>query len=82
MDREIEEVLYNLIRRIWKEETVPEDLVRGLFVMVYKGKGSSDDLTKYKCICLLNHAHKILSAVLLRRLASECEEWLPEHQQI
>eukprot|EP01050_Picozoa_sp_SAG11_P030122 SAG11_NODE_8779_length_977_cov_1.796128_1_plen_271_part_00 len=58
--------LYNLIRRIWEEEEVPEDLVCGLFVMIYKGKGSSDDLTKYRCICLLNHAYKLLSAVLLR----------------
>ena len=48
--------------------------------MVYKGKGSSDDMSKYRCICLLNHAYKLLSAVLLRRLAAECEAWLPENQ--
>jgi hypothetical protein len=59
---------------------VPEEMVRGLFVMVYKGKGSSDDMSKYRCICLLTHAYKLLSAVLLRRLARECEKWLPQSQ--
>ena len=53
------------MRKIWEEEEVPEDMICGLFVMIYKGKGSSDDLTKYRCICLLNHAYKLLSAVLL-----------------
>eukprot|EP01050_Picozoa_sp_SAG11_P043140 SAG11_NODE_20251_length_449_cov_1.362857_1_plen_38_part_01 len=32
--------LIALGQRIWQEEEVPEELVRGLFVMVYKGKGS------------------------------------------
>ena len=31
--------LFALMRRIWKEETVPEKLVEGLFVILYKGKG-------------------------------------------
>eukprot|EP01050_Picozoa_sp_SAG11_P031238 SAG11_NODE_9617_length_895_cov_5.216080_2_plen_68_part_00 len=66
------------MRRIWRGEEVPEEMVRGLFVMVYKGKGSSDDMSKYRCICLLTHAYKLLSAVLLRRLARECEKWLPQ----
>ena len=47
---------------------------------VLKGKGSSDDMSKYRCICLLTHAYKLLSAVLLRRLARECEAWLPQSQ--
>ena len=76
----LQDALIDLVSRIWEEEEVPEDLVRGLFVMVYKGKGSSDDMSKYRCICLLNHAFKLLSAVLLRRLAAECEAWLPESQ--
>jgi len=76
----LQDALIVLVQRIWQEEEVPEELVRGLFVMVYKGKGSSDDMTKYRCICLLNHAYKLLSAVLLRRLVGECEDWLPEHQ--
>ena len=55
-------------------------MVRELFVMVYKGKGSKDDMAKYHCICMLTHAYKLLSTVLLRRLASECEDWLPQSQ--
>ena len=47
--------------------------------MIYKGKGSPDDMTKYRCICLLDHAHKVLSTVLLRQLAAEREGYLPEN---
>eukprot|EP01050_Picozoa_sp_SAG11_P008248 SAG11_NODE_718_length_7584_cov_10.771009_2_plen_464_part_00 len=72
--------LYALVRQIWKEEVVPEKLVEGLFIMLYKGKGKINDRSKYRCICLLNHAYKLLSAVLLRRLAIECDSWLPESQ--
>eukprot|EP01048_Picozoa_sp_COSAG05_P015212 COSAG05_NODE_1808_length_4041_cov_7733.319127_5_plen_178_part_00 len=72
--------LFRLVGRIWREETVPESMVAGLFVMLYKGKGKTDDRTKYRCICLLNHAYKLLSAVLLRRLVVDCDDWLPESQ--
>ena len=48
--------------------------------MVYKGKGSSDATSKYRCICFLTHAYKLLSAMLLRQLARECEAWLAESQ--
>jgi hypothetical protein len=77
---ELQAALYALVRRIWRGEVVPEEMVRGKFVMVYKGKGSSDDMSKYRCICRLTHAYKVLSAVLLWRLARECEAWLPESQ--
>eukprot|EP01048_Picozoa_sp_COSAG05_P005185 COSAG05_NODE_302_length_11841_cov_253.738801_1_plen_171_part_00 len=54
--------------------------MQGLFVMLYKGKGKIDDRSKYRCICLLNHAYKLLSAALLRRLVLDCDGWLPESQ--
>jgi hypothetical protein len=69
------------VRRIWRREEVSEEMVWGSFVMVYKGKGFSDDIRKHRCICLLTHAYKLLSAVLMRRLARECEAWLPESCQ-
>ena len=62
--------LFRLVSQIWREETVPESMVAGLFVMLYKGKGKTDDRTKYRCICLLNHAYKLLSAVLIFVLLS------------
>ena len=59
---------------------MPEQLVEGLFVMLYKGKGKVNDRSKYCCICLLNHVYKLLSAALLRRLVLDCDGWLPESQ--
>ena len=45
--------LFSLIRQIWKEESVPKDMVRGTFVMVFKQKGSANDYSKYRMIGLL-----------------------------
>ena len=47
--------------------------------MLFK-KGSPDDFSNYRCICLLNHAYKILSAILMRRLTKECEKFLSDWQ--
>ena len=72
--------LYGLIRQIWKEESVPEDMVRGTFVMIYKNKGSHNDCSKYRMICLLPTAYKMLSTLLLRRMRAECEGFLDDDQ--
>ena len=52
----------------------------GVFVMLFKNKGSSDDCSKYRMICLLPHAYKMLSTLLLHRLRFECEGFLNECQ--
>ena len=71
--------LFELIRLIWKEEDVPEDLVLATLITIYK-KGDSDDFTKYRCISLLPHAYKVLSTLLLKRMLEEVENFLPESQ--
>ena len=38
------EDLVELIQFIFKHETVPDDMAVGEFVMLHKGKGSTDDL--------------------------------------
>ena len=48
--------------------------------MIYKKKGSHNDCSKYRAIGLLNHAYKIMSVVLLRRLVRECHEFFSEWQ--
>ena len=72
--------LFDLIKQCWLEEDVPEDMVRGLFVTLFKNKGSSEDMSKYRCICLLNHAYKMLSSYLLLRLLREITGFLEETQ--
>ena len=72
--------LFALVRRCWHDEDVPEKLVLGVFIPLYKNKGSVDDMSKYRFICLLSHAYKLLSAYLLLRLLRDVDGYLPESQ--
>ena len=62
------QALFDLVRKICAEEKTPEDFVISHFCPIYKNKGSSDDMSKYRYICLLNHSYKLLSVYLLRKL--------------
>ena len=68
--------LFALVRQIWLEEHVPPDMVIGTFVMLFKNKGSKHDCTKYRMICLLPTAYKMVSTLLLHRLRLGCEGFL------
>ena len=65
---------------IWSHEYVPPALVRASFVMIYKDKGSVNDLKMYRCIGLLPHAYKILSLIMLERVMKECSAHLSDWQ--
>ena len=69
------EMLFKFLKKVWDKEYVPAALAVGIFVMIFK-KGSHDDCSNYRCICLLNHDYKILSVVLLKRLVAECDGFL------
>jgi exonuclease III/uncharacterized C2H2 Zn-finger protein len=73
-------MLFALVKRVWREEDVPAEMVEGQFIMLFKNKGSSDDMSKYRAICLLNHSYKLLSSYLLFRLLKEVGQSLPESQ--
>ena len=70
--------LFFFLRQVWRHECVPKNLVLCMFVMIYKRKGSSDDLSCYRAIGLLNHAYKILSICLLKRIVAETEWFLSD----
>jgi exonuclease III/alkylhydroperoxidase family enzyme len=72
--------LFALIRRMWLEEDVPSDLVLCELITIYKGKGSPDDFTKYRCLGMLTHGYKVLSCLLLKRMLEEVKDFLPESQ--
>ena len=59
---------------------MPENLAVCIFVMIFKRKGSHNDCSKYRAIGLLNHAYKVMSVVLLRRLVKECGKFFSEWQ--
>ena len=59
---------------------MPESLAEGCFIALYKNKGSTQDFTKYRFICLLNHAYKVISTYLLYPMLEETTGYLPESQ--
>ena len=67
------------MRLIWDTEVIPDDFVKGLFVMLYKKK-DRNDFSNYRAICLLLHAYKLMSAVIARRLHVDLATVLPDSQ--
>ena len=73
--------LFKLVTLCWQREVIPESLIEGTFVTIFKQKGSKDDYSKHRFICLLNHAYKLLSSYLLLRTLREIDpEFLPDTQ--
>lgn len=70
--------LYKLLKLMWEREYIPPELVRATFILLYKNKGSVNDPKMYRCIGLLPHSYKILSLVMLERIASECSNYLSD----
>ena len=71
--------LFRIVRLIWDTEVIPDDFVKGLFVMLYKKK-DRNDFSNYRAICLLLHAYKLMSAVIARRLHVDLAAVLPDSQ--
>ena len=70
--------LFEFLSEVWSKERVPMNLAVCVFIMIYKRKGSHNDCTKYRVIGLLNHAYKIMSTILIRRIVKECEGFFSE----
>ena len=77
---QIKEELFKLLQYMWSEEVVPTSFVTANFKMLFKGKGSRNDPSKYRCIALLNHAYKVLSYILLGRLIGTSDDFLKDWQ--
>ena len=71
---------FHFFNFIWAHESLPTNLTQTEFKMLFKGKGSHDDPSKYRCIGLLNHAYKILSHIILTRLLLPSEGYLQDWQ--
>ena len=74
------DMLHDFLKKVWDTEKVPPNLALCIFIMMYKNKGSPDDCTKYRALGLLNHAYKIMSVMLLRRLVQECASFFSDWQ--
>ena len=71
--------LFRIIHMIWESEFIPPEIVKGIFIMLYKKK-NRDDFSNYRALCLLCHAYKLLSAVIAKRLHIDLEPILPDSQ--
>ena len=74
------DALFQVIKRIWDEERLPEGFACANFVMLFKNKGSPDDPSKYRCLGMLNHSYKVLSQCMLARMQKETMGFLPDWQ--
>ena len=71
--------LHELITTIWESEEVPDELVLGDMMMIYKKK-SKDARTNYRALGLLNHSYKTFSMVLLIRIVPYIDPKLSDMQ--
>ena len=70
-----------LLRLIWQQEEVPQDLKDATIIHLYKRKGNRRDCNNHRGISLLSIAGKILARILLNRLMNHLEQGhLPESQ--
>jgi hypothetical protein len=70
--------IHKLIISIWNKEELPEDWKESIIILIYK-KGNKTDCGNYRCIILLQTTYKILSNILLSRLAPYAEESIGDH---
>ena len=71
--------LFRIVHLIWDTESVPQEIVIGIFLMMHK-KNDRNDFSNYRAICLLCHSYKLLSAVIAQRLHAQLEHILPDSQ--
>lgn len=60
-------ILYKLIKKIWEEESFPEEWKQGIFMRLPK-KGDLSEYSNYWGILLLSVPNKILNRILFERI--------------
>jgi hypothetical protein len=71
--------LYELISRVWSDETLPSEWKTGVICPIFK-KGCKLECKNYRGISLLPTAYKVLSLILANRLKPLMEEFLHPYQ--
>jgi len=73
------EVLHDIITEAWNQSEVPQDWKDALLITIFK-KGDRKICGNYRGISLLSIPRKVFAWVLLNRLTSVAEGFLPEAQ--
>ena len=60
--------LHTVQTAIWQSGTIPPDLLRGVVIPLWKGKGDRWDCSNYRGITLLSIPGKVLAHILLKRI--------------
>ena len=68
------EDLIEPVQFVFRHEAVPDDMVVGEFIMLWKAKGGTDDLTQYWAVCLEEVGLKLTASIMLARLSVEVGE--------
>jgi hypothetical protein len=71
--------LYNLFKKIWEEENIPEEWKEGILIKLPK-KGDLRDCNNYRGIMLLPVPGKVLHRILLERLKEAVDLKLRDQQ--
>jgi hypothetical protein len=73
------ELLYPLLKKIWKEEKIPEEWEKGLIIKISK-KGDLSNCSNWRGITLFSIPSKILTRVILNRIRNTVEQHLQKEQ--
>jgi hypothetical protein len=65
------------LRRLWKENKIPEDWYKGIIVPIYK-KGDRKQYGNYRRTMLLCQTFKIYKRILTHKVIKEIEEKVAE----
>ena len=72
-------VLHELFNKIWEEESVPEDLSRGLIIKLPK-KGDLTCCGNWRGVTLMSIVAKVLGSVLIKRIVAGTDAELRREQ--
>jgi len=71
--------MYELIRQIWEEESIPEEWKETIIVPIHK-TGDRDRCENYRGIALGNAAYKILLNIKLGKIKPHIEKVMGDYQ--
>jgi hypothetical protein len=72
--------LFWLVAQVWRTEIAPAQLLQVTQIMLWKGKKSPEIRAGYRAISMTQAAYRLLAMVLLIRLETETNNYVPESQ--
>lgn len=77
--KEVGEALWEMLRKIWNGERIPEDWRKDVICPIYK-RGDKGAVKSYRGVTLMDTTYKIYAGILDERLKVEIEDKLGESQ--